>query len=114
MLGKFSSLQIHHIFPKNYLYKHGYQRPEINAFANFTFLTQQTNQEISDRPPQDYFEEIANKYPGALESQWIPMDRDLWKIENYRDFLTARRELLAKAANHFLDSLLHGEVAERE
>lgn len=39
------------------------------------------------------------------------MDRALWKVENYRDFLAARRELLAKAANEFLDSLLPGSAA---
>src|SRR5215204_5123883 len=42
------------------------------------------------------------------------MERDLWRVENYREFLAARRELLADAANRFLDSLLHGEVPESE
>lgn len=82
--------------------------------ANFSFLIMETNQEIGDRSPQDYFEEIAEREPGALESQWIPMDRDLWRVENYRDFLAARQELLAGAANRFLKSLLHGEVPEKE
>lgn len=113
-LGKLSALQLHHIFPRNYLYKHGYSMSEVNALANFTFLTQETNLEISDRAPEAYFEEIAEKHPGALESQWIPIDRDLWKVENYRDFLAARRKLLADAANDFLDQLLHGEVPETE
>ena len=40
------------------------------------------------------------------------MDESLWKIENYRDFLAARRDLLAKAANDFLDQLLHGGIPE--
>ena len=40
------------------------------------------------------------------------MDERLWKIENYRDFLAARRELLAKAANDFLDQLYRGEMPE--
>lgn len=114
LLGKFGSLQLHHIFPKARLYAHGYSRPEVNALANFAFLTMQTNQEISDRLPEDYFEEIAERHPGALESQWIPMNRDLWKVENYYEFLQARRELLSNAANRFLNSLLHGEVPEKE
>ena len=114
MLGKLAGLQLHHIFPKGYLYKHGYPRPEVNALANFTFLTQETNLEISDRAPADYFAEIADKHPGALESQWIPLDHELWEVENYRDFLEARRALLAEAANRFLGELLHGEVPEEE
>ena len=52
------------------------------------------------------------KQPGAVESHWIPMDKELWKTDNYLDFLAARRELLAKAANEFLDSLLVGVVPE--
>ncbi len=113
-LGKLSALQLHHIFPRNYLYKHGYSMSEVNSLANFAFLTQETNLEISDRAPEIYFEEIADKHPGALESQWIPTDRNLWKVENYRAFLDARRKLLAEAANNFLNELLHGEVPETE
>ena len=112
MLGVLSRLQVHHIFPKAKLYKAGISRSEVNAVANFTFLTQETNLRVSDRDPEIYFEEIAQKYPGALESHWIPMDRALWKIDRYRDFLAARRELLADAANRFLDSLLAGSVPE--
>lgn len=112
-LGKLTGLQLHHIFPKSYLYDNNYPRPEVNALANFTFLTQETNLEISARAPQEYFEEVEDKYPGALESQWIPIDRDLWRVENYRGFLEARRELLAEAANQFLGELLHGEVPEK-
>ena len=114
LLGNLNRLQLHHIFPKALLYKHGYARANVNALANFTFLTQETNLMISDRAPEQYLEEIVRKQPGALESHWIPMDRNLWKIENYLGFLAARRELLAEAANLFLDSLLAGDVPEAE
>lgn len=114
MLGKLSGLQVHHIFPRAHLYQHGYARPEVNALANFMFLTQETNLDISNRSPEEYLEEVAGKHPGALESQWVPMDRELWKMENYREFLEARRKLLAEAANRFLDELLHGDVPEKE
>jgi hypothetical protein len=57
---------------------------------------------------------FAHKQPGALESHWIPMDPNLWKIENYPAFLAVRRELLAQAANDFLDDLLGGTVASEE
>ncbi len=108
LLGKLSRLEVHHIFPKALLYKHGYKIAEVNALANYCFLTQAANLKISDKPPERYFEEIAQKHPGALESQWIPMDRTLWKVECYREFLRARQEQLAQAANHFLDGLLKG------
>jgi len=42
------------------------------------------------------------------------MDRALWRVEAYRDFLAARRELMAQAANEFLDSLLAGSVPKKQ
>lgn len=111
MLGKTSSLQVHHIFPKARLYKHGYKQGEVNAIANFCFLTQMSNLEISDRDPAEYFAAVEQAYPGALASQWVPMNRELWQIERFRDFLAARRELLAQAANDFLDSLIAGSAS---
>lgn len=112
LLGHLSRLELHHIFPKAMLYKHGYGRAQVNALANFTFLTQETNLEVSDKNPMDYMPHYAKKHPGALESHWIPTDPDLWKPENYPQFLEARRELLAKAANSFLDSLVAGTAPE--
>jgi hypothetical protein len=114
MLGKFSSLQLHHVFPKAYLYKNGYDKTEVNALANFAFLTAKTNQQLSDLPPHEYFEEVEQKQPAALRSQWIPMDRDLWRVENYREFLAARRQLLADAANRLMEDLLQGQSLHGE
>jgi len=113
LLGRLNSLQVHHIFPKSLLYRAGYTRADVNAIANYTFLTQDCNLQISDRPPHEYLEEIAARHPGALESHWIPMDPALWRVERYHDFLTARRELLARAANEFLDGLLNGSAVQR-
>lgn len=110
LLGKMSSLEVHHIFPKAQLYKFNYQRADVNALANFCFLTKDTNLRISDRRPEDYFPEIERNHPGALASQWIPEDRELWKIENFGDFLAARRELLAAETNRRLEDLLHGDT----
>ncbi|MHB8576119.1 MAG: GmrSD restriction endonuclease domain-containing protein, partial [Dehalococcoidia bacterium] len=112
LLGRFSRLHVHHIFPKALLYKHGYPRPEVNALANFTFLTEETNLLVSDRDPTEYLEEFVRKHPGAVESHWIPMDRNLWKVENYPGFLAARRDLLARAGNGFLESLLTGGMSD--
>lgn len=107
LLGKLTSLQVHHIFPKALLRKHGFDRGDINALANFCFLTQDTNIAIGMRDPAEYLPEVTAKHPGVLESQWIPTDPDLWQVERYRDFLAARRELLAESAQRFLSSLLN-------
>ena len=108
LLGRINALQVHHIFPKSILYKYGYGQTDVNSVANFCFLTQDTNLVISDKDPHTYLSEIENKYPGVLSSQWIPLDRNLWKVENFLVFLTERRKLLADASNIFLDELLNG------
>lgn len=110
LLGKMSKLEVHHIFPKAQLYKRNYRRPEVNALANFCFLTKETNLNISDRLPEVYFPEIERAHPGALASQWIPMEPALWKIENFREFLEARKQLLAAEVNQRMEELLHGET----
>lgn len=105
LLGRNSSLEVHHIFPRALLKKHGYDKTQINAVANFCFLTKDTNLLISDADPAVYFEQIESRHPGALASQWIPMNRELWQVERYPEFLAERRKLLAQAANEFLNSL---------
>jgi len=113
LLGNLSSLQVHHIFPKKVLKDAGFRRGEINAVANFCFLTQESNLIISKREPKDYFKQVIKEAgEEALASQWIPLDKKLWEIDSYREFLEARRELLANASNNFLESLLTGQADE--
>jgi len=109
LLGKLSRLEVHHIFPKSQLYKRKFKKPEVNALANFCFLTKDTNLDISNRLPEEYFPEIEKAHPGALASQWIPEDPALWKIENFREFLEARKALLAVEVNRRMEELLHGD-----
>ena len=63
-----------------------------------------------NRFPEEYFPEVEAKHPGALASQWVPADPDLWKIENYGDFLSERRRLLAAETNRRMEDLLHGDT----
>jgi hypothetical protein len=110
LLGKMSRLEVHHIFPKAQLYKRKYKRPEVNALGNFCFLTKDTNLVITDRLPEEYFPKIEAAHPGALASQWIPSDPVLWKMENFREFLEARKALLSAELNRRMEELLHGET----
>ncbi len=107
LLGRMNALEVHHIFPKAMLYRNEFHRSQVNAVANFCFLTKDTNLQIRDRPPSEYFPEIEARHPGALASQWIPMDNDLWETQNYPQFLEARQVLLAQTANALLEELLH-------
>ena len=105
-VGEGSKMERHHIFPKAQLVKNGYDKSEANELANFCFITKRTNRNISDRLPEEYLAEIKKMRPGVLESQWIPPNSKLWKIEQYPNFLKSRRKLLAKEANKRISSLL--------
>ena len=113
-LGQYSDLEIHHVFPKKVLYEAGYTRQEVNAVANFTFLTGETNRKIGAKLPSDYFLEYQALNPGAIESHWISMDPELWSLDRYMDFLEHRRVALSAATNEFLSELYAGHAPERE
>jgi hypothetical protein len=100
-----SAVQVHEIFPKPALAQAGYTRAEVNQIANFAFLTPSSAISLASRDPADC---LGSLDPAALRSQWVPGDPALWRIENYREFLAARRELLAAAANTFLGQLHDG------
>ncbi len=112
LLGKNSSLQVHHIFPKHVLYSAGKTKSMVNALANYAFLTQQTNLDISDQKPEDYCPIYMEKCPGAIESHCVPTASHLLTIDAYDAFLEERRKLLAKSANAILEDLWKGKLAQ--
>ncbi len=114
-VGKSNGLEEHHIFPKAVLYKSGYDsnkdRRIVNEVANRAFLTQRANRKILASKPADYLPGVQALHPGALQAQSVPMNQDLWKVENYRVFLAERAKLLAASMNEFLDSLVPLDAA---
>ena len=111
-VGGTYGIHSHHIFPQSRLYENGYSsdshldRQMVNAIANRAFLTGETNLSIGNRPPEEYMPEVEERFPGALSSQFIPADPQLWRLDRYRDFLNARRALIAAGLNRFLDDLI--------
>lgn len=116
--GRYHFIQFHHVFPKAILQAAdcAYEKSEINEIANMAFITGRTNQRLSKKSPEEYFERIiAERGEQALRDQQIPMDRRLWKIENYRAFLDERRRLLSVAINDFIEIVCKdGRVTPRE
>jgi len=96
-------IEYHHIFPKKHLNAAAVDRYVRDEMANIAFLGQKANRRILSRKPSDYLAEIATHDPGRLEAQFVPMDRRLWDLDRYPEFLVARRELLAKAMNEVLE-----------
>lgn len=106
VVGEDHDIQVHHIFPKAVLKRAGYVRKDRDEIANLAFLTAKPNRQISQRPPSEYLPEIAERHPDRLVAQCIPMDRDLWRLERFQDFLAARRETLAAAVNQLVNNPL--------
>jgi hypothetical protein len=101
--GRQHVVQYHHIFPKALLREAEYEPREINEIANLAFVGGRTNQRIGRKPPAEYFPEIISRRGReALESQLIPQDPSLHRVESYREFLEARRALLAEAINEHI------------
>ena len=112
LVGSFK-LESHHIFPRSELYDvydsgKADHRKLVNEIANRAFVTGETNKKISDKLPEEYLPEVLNRHPSALESQYIPETPELWKLENYEDFLVRRRDLLAAAINDYMEDLKIG------
>lgn len=101
--GRLHFIQWHHIIPKSRLKERGYETGEINEIANMAFITGQTNRRISNQEPVVYLAEIARSQgQQALDCQRVPSEPELLKVENYRAFLSTRRQALVKRMNEFI------------
>jgi hypothetical protein len=104
-VGKSHGGERHHIFPKTVLKSAGItDQTRINAVANRAILGQKPSLAHRRSSPADYLRAIDESQPGALQAQSVPMDSELWAPEQFLDFLAARRRLLAKAMNEFIES----------
>lgn len=120
MMGSLYKLQKHHIFPKDVLRKNGYggkdpdKKRMINELANRAFLTKRANKQIRNTKPKDYLGKVIAKYPKALEHQFVSEKEELWKIDNYEDFLKDRRRRIAKGIEKFMKVLMEDSVPKLE
>lgn len=110
-MGRKYELEKDHIFPSAALKKSGYNIQNrfkyqlAQEITNRAVLSLKENRSKSDTPAKDYLIKIRDKFPSALEKQCIPNDEELWKIENFESFLSARRTILANALNNFLENI---------
>lgn len=112
---------VHHVFPRNYLKKQGLARGKYNQIANYVYMQQDINIQVSNRPPNVYFNEVREqcqtgetKYGGItneaelmenLRQNCIPNTIFDMDIDNYDDFLEKRRSLMAQKIRRFYESL---------
>lgn len=110
-MGYNNKLQMHHIFPKAFLYKklnssNSIHKAMVNEISNMALITQQSNMDILDKDPALYLTQIDSE---QLRKQFVPTDSNLYSIENYEAFLEERRKLLCNGLNKFLDKYYVGK-----
>ncbi|MCT1617580.1 GmrSD restriction endonuclease domain-containing protein [Janibacter hoylei] len=113
---------IHHIVPKDYLQKNGFpDRGDYNQVANFALTETSINISVSNKPPSEYMALMAEQVgSGRLSLGEITDGQDLaanlvenavpeWLPEvsssNYREFLAARRLLMASRMRTYFEQL---------
>ena len=112
---------IHHLFPKNYLTKHGIPQAQYNQIANYVFLQQEINIKISNKSPNEYMAEVYEQcrtktpvYGGIVDEEvlrsnltqnCIPDNFAQMTIADYPDFLEKRRKLMAAKIKAYYYSL---------
>ena len=110
-MGKKYKLENDHIFPFSKLKAMGYGRENrvkyslAQELTNRAILTLVANRRKSMADAKDYLGSVSAKFPDGLALQCIPVDHELWEIENYEKFLQSRRKKLADDLNAFLHGI---------
>ena len=110
-MGAKYQLEKDHIFPYSELKKAGYGKENRVKYAlaqeltNRSVLTQIANRTKSATMADEYLSDVKSRFPKALALQSIPENEELWKIENYEEFLEERRKMLAERLNAFLEGI---------
>ncbi|MBU6197038.1 MAG: DUF262 domain-containing protein [Candidatus Melainabacteria bacterium] len=123
LVGELVSLRgdIHHLFPKDYLKKNGLDKSKYNQIANYVYMQSEINIKVGNKSPRDYFEIITTQIQdssrqvsglstqqellGNLQMNAVPAEIMQMSINNYNDFLTARRKLMAIKIKEYYHSL---------
>jgi hypothetical protein len=93
----------HHILPRRQFSES--IRSSSDTIANIAFITSDVNVAISHTGPEVYLKEVKESY---LESQCIPLDSSVWRIDQAEAFFTGRRKALAESFNEYLAASLPG------
>ncbi len=102
-------LDIHHIFPKNYLKTEFWltSRSDTNQLANYVYLNYNDNIKISDKSPKEYYEEFTEIYWKEKVDKWLISNEiplNFYEL-GYEEFLKERRRLMRDAIREYFDNL---------
>ncbi len=112
---------IHHIFPRDYLKKHGLKRGKYNQIANYTYMQSEINIKVGNKSPKEYFDILKGQlqnndlvYGGItneselnenLRVNCMPEQVKEATIDDYEEFLVERRLLMTKKIREYYKSL---------
>lgn len=112
---------IHHLFPKEYLKRHGLRRGDYNQIANYVYMQSETNIRIGNKPPQEYFRSLIEQVRGGeqlyggidsedrlrenMHAHCIPDSIFDGNVDTYQDFLADRRKLMAARMRKYYEAL---------
>jgi len=102
------TIDLHHIFPKEYLKKFGYKTKLINQVANLIYLEYKDNIPIRDKPPKDYWPKLVREFYGDENDIKVYKKYDLpenFYEMDYKEFLIDRRKLMAKKIKNYFEAL---------
>lgn len=92
-------IDIHHIFPKDYCIKKGYDKRKWNSVVNKTPLSARSNREIGGKAPSVYLSRLEKKGSVSsvdldqhVESHWI--DHCMLRGDDFQNFITDRAKKL--------------------
>jgi hypothetical protein len=101
-------LELHHLFPKAWLKKSGYDSPrEYNQVANLALLEWAANIDVGDEAPTDYAPRLMARIPDAEQMQMHAnhaLPESWWEMP-YEDFLEERRVALADVVRRAFERL---------
>lgn len=96
----------HHIFPREFLKEHDENRDDyINCLGNLTLISPSINSEIGDAAPEEY---LARFDEDVLRRHFVPLNRRLWKLDRFEDFLEERLRLIWKESASLIEELSNG------
>jgi hypothetical protein len=96
-----SNIDRHHILPRAQFPEA--KRQTADTVANIAFVTSPANKAVSSSGPEVYLSRLRKD---VLQSQCIPLNESLWRIDKAEEFWLGRRELLADAFNEFIRAAL--------
>jgi hypothetical protein len=112
---------IHHLFPKDYLKRHGLDRSKYNQIANYVYMQSEINIKVGNKPPKEYLEVIKSQMLTGnqlvsgisngqqllanLKMNGVPLEIQQMNVDDYHDFLILRRKLMATKIRDYYHAL---------